>query len=158
MIESPEALFRDHRSLLLLVARGILHSEEDAEDCLQSAMVQIVRAWDQCDPEKARQWACAVVKNQALDVLRKRRSRRFDFHVSLDDVTPPTVPSEEKPIIARLTIARIFGCLSKKQRILMLSWMAGERDPRVTSTLRGQRRRALLRLRERMLRERRAVC
>ena len=66
------------------LAYNIVHSRDLAEDILQDSFVQVWRKAHRFDPGRgaAMAWLACVVRNQCLDLLRRRRRE-----VPIDDVT-----------------------------------------------------------------------
>ena len=150
-ITSPEQLFTQWRRGLFGEAFRILQKVEDAEDCLQEAALHMVRSWSTCNPETAQAWAFAIVRNQALDILRKRRSRTEATEEPIGnehDARMPRLPSHEAGIIARLTLAAAIARLTPKEREAVALWMDHRRSVRaVGQTVHSREYRALHRLR-----------
>jgi RNA polymerase sigma factor (sigma-70 family) len=63
------------RQRLLAVARRLLRTEADAEDAVQDAYLRATRA-RQCAPESMQAWLHTVVRNLAIDRLRRERLQR----------------------------------------------------------------------------------
>jgi RNA polymerase sigma-70 factor (ECF subfamily) len=78
-------LFGRHYASSLRVARGILRSEEEAQDAVQSAYVSALRYFHSFRGEATfKTWITRIVMNHCLVRLHERRRRR-DW-VSLDDL------------------------------------------------------------------------
>ncbi len=68
------ALSERYRDLLFRIAFRILGNESDAEDAVQDALVRLARYGRSYDARSSvRTWLCAIVRNTALDALKKRR-------------------------------------------------------------------------------------
>ncbi len=147
-ITSPEQLFTQWRRGMFLEAFRILHGTEDAEDCVQEAGLRIVRFWNTCNPETAPAWAFAIVRNQALDILRKRRVRTQETEEPFAKNCDPAIPSHEASIIARLTLAAAVARLTPQQAEAFALWVEGQRSrPAVGKTIYFRQWRTLGRLR-----------
>ena len=74
--ESFERLYREYSRLMLWKARQILGNEEDAEDCVQTAFMRIIKNFSHIEknisPKTATQLVI-ITRNIAIDMLRKRR-------------------------------------------------------------------------------------
>jgi RNA polymerase sigma-70 factor, ECF subfamily len=74
--EAFEALVRRHLRAAYAVALARLGSPEDAEDASQDAFMTALQKLDECrDPERFGAWLLAIVRNRALDLLRRRQVR-----------------------------------------------------------------------------------
>jgi RNA polymerase sigma-70 factor (ECF subfamily) len=72
---SPESVFRAHRGLMYSEAFRILNNAPDAEDAVGGAALALVRHLGSFRGESRLQtWLVRVVRNAALNVLRKRRN------------------------------------------------------------------------------------
>lgn len=71
---SCEQLARGYGGRMLAVIRRIVHSEEDAQDCLQEAFLQVFRGIDAFEARSALgTWLNQIAVNAALMSLRRRR-------------------------------------------------------------------------------------
>lgn len=121
IIDTPEQLYSLHRKAFLTVALKYLPRPEDAEDCVQDAMLRIVRFWASCDKSKALAWGSRIVRNAALDVHRKRKSHgNYHLHIPLDLI--------EEPVDMRYTARNI------EARLLLEAGMA-RMSPALRATL-----------------------
>lgn len=68
------ALYDRHAGALLALAMRVLGSRDEAEEVLQDSFVKIWQEAASYDSTRAgfRAWACTIVRNRALDVLRRR--------------------------------------------------------------------------------------
>jgi RNA polymerase sigma-70 factor (ECF subfamily) len=75
-----EALYADTSPLLFAVAIRFMGRGDAAEDLLQDFYLSVWRKADQFDPERGDPmgWLHVVLRNKALDVLRRRPLRRED--------------------------------------------------------------------------------
>lgn len=128
-IDTPEQLFTVHRRTLLKVASRYFRSQDDAEDCVQDALLRIVRFWGACNEASPLTWACAVVKNAALDKHRKRNSRGGRHpHFALGELhEDPGGVHPEASLVAKLMIERAMRSISKPLRTATEEWMDGNR-------------------------------
>ncbi|MGH9041130.1 MAG: RNA polymerase sigma factor [Acidimicrobiia bacterium] len=79
----------------------------DAEDACQEAWLSIWRSWDGSDPGRREAWAFRVVRNAALDRLRRRRPVE-----PLGDDTLLTVAGVEEVVLTRLEGDAALGALA----------------------------------------------
>ncbi len=72
-----EALIRAHESRMYAVTLRMCGSREDAQDCLQEAMVRIYRALDSFRGQSSfGTWVYRITMNTCLDELRRRKVRQ----------------------------------------------------------------------------------
>jgi RNA polymerase sigma factor (sigma-70 family) len=133
VISTPADLFTAHHRRFLAVASRILHNQEDAEDTVQDAFLDICQSWGQCRSETAVHWATAIVHNRALDALRKRRaSCRIPAGMCqpITELLEPSIPSHEREIVARLVVVRALDLahLSQRQAEALRDWAEGGMD------------------------------
>ena len=96
-----ETVMRQHNQRLFRLALGLVGNPQDAEDVLQDSYV---RAFEKRASFAGRSglgaWLASIVRNQAIDCLRARRSRRSAFTIEADlprTDTEPTSPIECVP-------------------------------------------------------------
>ena len=78
-----EAIVKRYDRKLFRIAQYLMHNQEDAEDAVQEAFLKAFQHLDQFREEaKFSTWLTRIAMNQALMLLRKRRSKR---EVSIDD-------------------------------------------------------------------------
>jgi RNA polymerase sigma-70 factor (ECF subfamily) len=83
---SVDSFVRANMAWMLHAARRILKDRAAAEDCVQSAFVQIFRSLDGFRGEASlRSWMRRIVVNQALGILRKQERLR---ETPLDELLP----------------------------------------------------------------------
>lgn len=115
---------------LLSVALRILNDREVAEEVLQECYVRI---WDRAndfDPAIARPitWMAAIVRNRAIDEVRKRGNRVFTD----DQVLENLESDDEHPLEAlgrQEDVERLLRCLdgleAEKRQIVKLAYLEG---------------------------------
>ena len=79
----------------------------DAEDACQEAWLSIWRSWEESDPTRREAWAFRVVRNAALDRLRRRRPVE-----PLGDMEPPAPAGVEDAVLTRLDGDAALGALA----------------------------------------------
>ena len=91
------ALYDRHASVLLALAMRVLGSRDEAEEVLQDSFVKIWQEAATYDASRAgfRAWACTIVRNRALDVLRRRGTAAKTKAETAAE--PPAPPSESMP-------------------------------------------------------------
>lgn len=71
-----EDIYQTYRGLMLHVAHGVLHSQEDAEDAMHNAFLRLIKHFSrfQTTPmEELRPLLTVIARNEAVSLLRKRR-------------------------------------------------------------------------------------
>lgn len=88
------ALYDRHGAALLALALRVLGNRDEAEEVLQDGFVKIWQEAATYDPERAgfRAWACTIVRNRALDVLRRRGTAARNLEASVETPVPVTEP------------------------------------------------------------------
>lgn len=79
----------------------------DGEDACQEAWLRIWRSWDEADEERREAWAFRVVRNAALDRLRRRRPVE-----PLEDLELPSAGAVEDTVVNRLEGDAALGALT----------------------------------------------
>lgn len=126
-------LFEQARPQLLAVARRVVRSAADAEDVVQQAFVNAIRAADKFEGRaEATSWMYRITYNTALMHLRKKRRKGAD---SLDAMVPsvaehavqkaaeppPSADAQLDQMRLREVLAEAVGALSDTdQRIVIL--------------------------------------
>jgi len=92
--DALDRLLRRHYDRIHAVCRRIAGSTRDADDAAQEALIRIVRALDRFDGRASfATWTYRIATNAALDELRKR-GRRPQLHVVVDDADHAGHPHE----------------------------------------------------------------
>ncbi len=83
-----DALVGEYRLRAFHFALQIVGNREDAMDVTQEAFLKVHRNWRMRDPSRPfAPWFYAILRNMAIDFLRKRASRREDAPEELRDVS-----------------------------------------------------------------------
>jgi RNA polymerase sigma-70 factor (ECF subfamily) len=124
-------LYQHSSAKLYGVALRILRSRELAEDVLQDAFVKIWARARDFDPGIAAPltWMAAIVRNRALDELRRRAARPTGG----TDSELANLPSDEEHPLAGLErdddVKRLFNCLDglepEKKEMVKLAYLDG---------------------------------
>lgn len=101
------AIYQAHHAALERAALGILHNAHDAEGAVQNAWLQILRhfsAISQLPDGEIRYYLLAVVKNEALMLLRKNRNtvELEDWAAVVADLDESTGYQDIAALFARL--------------------------------------------------------
>jgi RNA polymerase sigma factor (sigma-70 family) len=112
-------LYRRHHQALYRYCRSIVHDDDDAQDALQSAMMRALAALQTRKRDVAvRPWLFRIVHNEAVSLLRRRRS-----HSSLVEGLEPVDGGLERTVEQRERFAGLIGdlqCLAERQRAALV--------------------------------------
>jgi len=129
-----EALVERHRARAWRVARGLVGSEEDAQDLVQEAFLRVFRSLSSFDFEHGfTTWLYRIVTNLAIDHLRKRRaaisttaSSDEESDIDLADENGPAPAARlEQADLAREVQACLASLAPHFQSVLQLREMEG---------------------------------
>ena len=115
-----QKLYSKTSSNLFAVSLRILKDRGQAEDCLQNAYIKIWKNAGSYDSTKARPltWMNTIVRNQALDMLRRRRVQEVSDDDALSQVADDS-PGQEQQLILSRDAGNMHRCLtdlSEQQR------------------------------------------
>jgi RNA polymerase sigma-70 factor (ECF subfamily) len=139
---SLKRLYQLTNANLFALALRILKQRDLAEDCLQLAFVKVWNNSQQFNPAKAKAitWLNAIVRNQALDLLRKNK------HQQLHDTSDETIAqladqsaSQEKQASLSQEQQAIQQCLAQlkenQRQCLQLAYFEGLAHPQISAHL-----------------------
>ncbi|MEZ5076341.1 MAG: sigma-70 family RNA polymerase sigma factor [Solirubrobacterales bacterium] len=132
----PEAfaVFYDrHGGVSYSLAYRIVSERGAAEDVTQEAFVSIWRSGARFDPTRGsvRAWALSIVRNRAIDFLRRRAGRApsLDFDDESILAQRPAAELTEEEALRRETAAEIRGALGKlpieQSEVIELAYFGG---------------------------------
>lgn len=169
--EAFDAVVREFAGPAYTVAVRVLGDPAAAEEAVQEAMVRVWQRAAKFDSERGneRSWILSVVRNQAIDMLRKR-ARLAERSIDAD----PVVHEVQDPadtwgaVLQRLTRERVLLVLKELPReqreVIMLAYYGGLRPVTIAQrlrvpegTIRSRLRIALSRLRTMLAEERQAL-
>ena len=143
------------------VAYGVVQNPTEAEDVVQEAFLKAyARRWMIRDPEKFPAWLCRITRNQACDMVRKRRPHLFpDENDRLEEIADDGAPCPSANLHATErngAVHRLLNKLPDNHRIaITLRFMEGMDCREIQETmglshgaLRGILARAMKTLRE----------
>ncbi|MCR5707352.1 MAG: RNA polymerase sigma factor [Ruminococcus sp.] len=80
---------QSYERLCFHVAGGILSQQEDCEECVNSAYMDVWRSIPPNRPASLKNYICRLVKNAALNILRRNTAdkRSYEMAVSLDELS-----------------------------------------------------------------------
>lgn len=115
-------LYESYYRLMLYVAIGILHNQEEAEDAVQEACISIAKNIKKIEKpcSKSKNLCVLIVKNKCIDILRKKeKAPTVSFEEAIiesnsDDALEILLKKESEEHIQR-AIAR----LSEKKRVVL---------------------------------------
>ena len=91
-------LVKQYRLRAFHFALQLVGDREDAMDITQDAFLKVHRNWRRRDPNRPfAPWFYAILRNQAIDLLRKRSSRKED---DPDDLPDPASPKPGPDLLA----------------------------------------------------------
>jgi RNA polymerase sigma-70 factor, ECF subfamily len=125
-----ELLYKRHGSIALALAKRIVGRMSEAEDVVQEAFVEIWRRADQFDARRgsAEAWTYGIVRNRAIDRVRKHSVRQRTAQEAANEREPASVsPLEEaQRREERLAVAHAVSSIPKEQReALELAYFEG---------------------------------
>lgn len=115
--------------LLMKICRGILRSPEDAEECVNDALLAVWNSIPPDKPEKLLPYICRIARRKAVDRLRYNTAaiRNAELLTELDECTPSGYNVEDTAEKAELAAAinRWVKTLSDKhQRLFVLRYFS----------------------------------
>ena len=139
---SLKRLYELTNAHLFALALRILKQRDLAEDCLQMAFVKVWHKAQQFDATKAKPmtWLNAIVRNQALDLLRQNKHQQLH---DTDDNTLNELADQSSSQEQQVTLAQeqraIHQCLAKlkeqQRQCLQLAYFEGLAHPLVAARL-----------------------
>ena len=119
---------RKYSAFLKKIARNVLKSEQDVEECLSDAYYKV---WNRIPPEKPRDLPAflgKITRDEAISVYRARRSKKrigSEYEISLDELCEvlPSADTPEEEFDARVlcdAIARYLGTLPERTRKIFI--------------------------------------
>jgi RNA polymerase sigma factor (sigma-70 family) len=126
-VEALEVLYLRYAQALYSLAYGVVSDHQVAEDLLQDTLLRVWRHAGTYSPQagSVRGWLFAILRNHAIDYLRRQRQRRMPREVPLGEVecdvrlaladTWEEVWRREEQAQLRGALAR----LSEKQRVVI---------------------------------------
>lgn len=112
-------IYRDHYRRLHRLAAQLLGPGPKAEDAVHDAFVKLIRHFDELrdrPEDRLGAWLAVVVKNTALDMLRREKRE-----TELEDGYEPAVPADQGEFQA--LVALIRGLPEEYRRILELRFV-----------------------------------
>jgi RNA polymerase sigma-70 factor (ECF subfamily) len=116
--ELATELYKQYSSTMLYIADNILHDIHLAEDAVSEAFIKIINNLDKIninDCYRTRGFVVIIVRNTALDILRKHRRRKETMVDYYDDSIPYEEPDFENITVeeAYQKVIRCIGRLNK---------------------------------------------
>tara|TARA_B110000285_G_C14845031_1_gene477178 strand:+ start:241 stop:768 length:528 start_codon:yes stop_codon:yes gene_type:complete len=139
---SLKRLYELTNAHLFALALRILKQRDLAEDCLQLAFVKVWHKAQQFDATKAKPmtWLNAIVRNQALDILRQNKHQQLhDSNDKTLDELADQGPSQEQHVSMSQEQRAIQQCLAQlkeqQRQCLQLAYFEGLAHPLVAARL-----------------------
>lgn len=116
-----EALYREHRGMVTAVVRNVLGADDELEDVVQTAFLEVHRSLERFRGDAALStWIYRVATNTALQALRRQRRRRwlrlFTEPDDLHRVEAPPTPDRAQTAGALAALDAALAPLSPKKR------------------------------------------
>ena len=126
--QAIEEIRKKYGSLCQQVARSVLNSPEDREECLNDAWLQIWTAIPPARPKNLRAYLCRIVRCRALDTVRydTRKKRCSSSFVQAEEEMDAILASSgfENELIDELTFSQVIDCwlegLSPRDRVVFV--------------------------------------
>lgn len=116
---SQDALLREHYDTVRAVCHRIVLNRADADDAVQNALINIVRALPRFDGRSAfSTWVYRIATNAALDEVRRIRRRAVptDDHRTIDSPTSDGTAAVD----ARTDVTAALSDLSEEHRVALV--------------------------------------
>ena len=115
--------------LLMKIARGILKSSEDAEECVNDALYDVWNSIPPARPEKLLPYVCRITRRKAIDRLRynKAAARNSDLLTELDECISANCDIEnaaEKAELAAALNAWVKTLPDRQQRLFVYRYFS----------------------------------
>ncbi len=127
-------LYRLTSPKLYAIALRILKTEGQAQECLQEAYLSVWRqaATYQAGKAAPMTWLVTIVRNRALDILRRQRHELRREDIELDMLSAPPTGSK----VDRLAIEKCLQALRADQReCLQLAYFEGLTHPELAERM-----------------------
>lgn len=160
-------LYDRHAGRVLGLLRAILHDDALADDAMQEAFWQVWRNASRYDPARASAggWLAMIARSRALDLARQRESRSSgsveDTLLASADSTAEVAERESEQVVKHA----LAGLPAEQRNLIYMAFFCGltqEQIARQTATALGtvktRIRRGILRLREELDSQRRALA
>ena len=151
-------LYERYGSILFGMAMRIVGDRQAAEECTQDALLAVWRNGATYDPDRASvsSWMIAIVRNRAVDAVRRRAARPSDPHAEIWETDE--APGAGDVVAAADTSRRVAAALAElpqeQREVLTLAYFQGLSHSEIAGqlgiplgTVKGRVRLALDRLR-----------
>ena len=95
-----EEVFLPHLDAAFNLARWLMRSDADAEDCVQEAYLRAYKAYARFRGEEGKAWLMTIVRNVCYSTLKKTRGRQepepFDEEIHREPVGAKTDETEQR--------------------------------------------------------------
>jgi RNA polymerase sigma-70 factor, ECF subfamily len=95
---------------LYRVAKRLTRNESDAEDTVSQTLTSAFQSWDRFDGKHTRSWLITILRNEWLQILRKRKSRP---EVAIDLVAEPFEECSWKEVDTKILAQQIKLALAQ---------------------------------------------
>ena len=132
--EAFERLYKQYSRLMLWKAKQILGNDEDAEDCVQTAFIRVLRNFSYIEKNistKTANQLVIITRNIAIDMLRKRsREETTELNESITESKDPI-----NELIERTYLEQAMEKLPREMRDAMYLYYIYGMDVRVIAKL-----------------------
>lgn len=119
------------RQKMRRTALAVCGSSPDIDDILQDAYVKIWRNSANFDPERASPvaWMCAILRNTAIDALRRNKLQRVDIEEALSVSNPADIVVEDAfdyEAAGPIAIEALGKLPEERRMLIVLAYLRGE--------------------------------
>ena len=108
--ESVSVVLERELEVLLRVAKRLTLNESDAEDLVSQTLIIAFQKWDSFDGSHARSWLIQILRNEWLQLLRKRNVRK---EIAYEEVNEPSIEGFWKAVDSQIEAKRIVEALDE---------------------------------------------
>lgn len=112
-----QKLFLKNRELMYRTAYSIVHNLTDAEDVVSSTCLKLISKLDRLraiNPLRQRAYIRSSVRNEALMLLRRRKTERYALdHLTVLQRTHQQPPNVDTQVIYRVTLEEVMAAIGK---------------------------------------------
>jgi RNA polymerase sigma-70 factor (ECF subfamily) len=132
-----EALYRSSRDDVFAYAAGLLRDRAAAEDVTAQAFERAYRRRASFDPRRGtrRAWLFGIVRNAALDELRRRKRRATLETDPVDEATAPAVEAAEVALRRAALRAAMAELTARERELVALKYFAGLANAEIATVI-----------------------
>ena len=137
-----EYLYTDYYPLMFSVAMKYLQNEEAAKDAVHDSFLKIIRYLDHIDrdnPTKTKTLLCTVVKNRAIDLLRRTTSIPVGDTEDVEAMSGDNTPAPIEYLLSREGYEHLLGYIDELgdtyRSVCRLKYVNGLREAEIADLL-----------------------